>query len=197
MTASPNFRRICVFCGSSTGNDDAFREAAVALGRALAEREIELVYGGGKIGLMGIVADAVLAAGGKVIGVIPDKLQALEVGHDGLTELFVVESMHARKAMMAQLSDAFIAMPGGWGTLEEVFEVTTWTQLNYHKKPVCLFNVAGYYDGLLAFVRHAVESGFIREIHQDLLAAATTPDEILHRLSVAEIPKLPQWIRTL
>ena len=195
MTGARSFRRVCVFCGSNTGNDPAFRDAAIDLGRTLAERDIELVYGGGKIGLMGIVADAALAAGGRVIGVIPDKLQALEVGHDGLSELFVVESMHARKAMMAQLSDAFIAMPGGWGTFEEVFEVTTWTQLNYHKKPVCLFNVSGYYDQLIAFVRHAVESGFIREIHQDLMAAASTPDEVLERLSRAEIPELPQWIR--
>jgi uncharacterized protein (TIGR00730 family) len=150
------FRRVAVFCGSSIRVPAHFMHAAEAVGALLAERGIGVVYGGGNVGLMGRVADAALAAGGEVIGVIPDKLRALELDHPGLTDLFVVDSMHARKAMMAHMSDAFIALPGGYGTLEEIFEVTTWTQLNYHHKPVGLLNVAGYYDALLTFIAHAV-----------------------------------------
>ena len=144
-----NFQRICVFCGSNSGNNPAYRAAAIELGRLLAGRDIEIVYGAGNIGLMGILADAALAAGGKVIGVIPESLMAKEVGHLGLTELRIVKSMHERKAIMSDLSDAFIAMPGGFGTFEEFCEVVTWSQLGIQSKPCGLLNVEGYYDPLL------------------------------------------------
>lgn len=183
-----SFRRVCVYCGSSDDISDAYREAARSVGTLLANRGITLVYGGGRVGMMGEVADAVLAAGGEVMGVIPEKLQALELGHPGCTELFVVDSMHARKMMMAQLSDAFIALPGGWGTMEEIFEVTTWTQLNFHRKPVGLLNVDGYYDHLLAWVRHAHDQGFIRSQHARLLHADRDPAALLDALATAEIP---------
>lgn len=188
------FRRICVFCGSNVGEDPEFARRAAQLGRVLAERNIGLVYGGGKVGLMGVLANAVLDGGGQVYGVIPERLRALEVGHDHLTELFVVDSMHARKAMMANLSDAFIAMPGGWGTLEELFEVTTWTQLNYHKKPIGLLNVNGYYDKLIEWADGAVQAGFIRPIHRPLIQADTEPEPLLEKLRTAEIPELGKWI---
>ena len=184
-----------MFCGSNDGDHPDYREAARLLGAFLVGQGIGVVYGGARVGLMGALADGALAAGGEVLGVIPEKLQALEVSHEGLSELFVVESMHARKAMMAHLSDAFIAMPGGWGTLEEVFEVTTWTQLNYHKKPVGLLNVRGYFDPLLEFVRHAVESGFIRPTHKDIMQAATTPEGLLALLEQTELPDLAKWIQ--
>ena len=188
------FRRICVYCGSSDAVDERFKSAARAVGTLLAQRGIGVVYGGGRVGLMGIVADAALAAGGEVIGVIPDKLQALELGHSGLTELYVVDSMHARKMMMAQLSDGFIALPGGFGTLEEIAEVTTWSQLNYHRKPVGLLNVDGYYDPLLAWIQGALTAGFIRPAHQNLLRGAPTPEALLALLSRAEIPRLEDWL---
>lgn len=188
------FRRICVYCGSSEGRRPEYAEAARSLGAFLARRKIGLVYGGGRVGLMGAVAEGALAAGGEVIGVIPEKLRARELAHLGLSELFVVDSMHARKTMMANLSDAFIALPGGWGTLEETFEVTTWAQLNYHLKPVGLLNVGGYYDGLLAFVDHAVEEGFIRGVHRGLVVSATDPEQLLEKLAQVEIPELGRWI---
>lgn len=182
------FRRVCVFCGSSSGDDPAFVAAARDLGILLARRGIGVVFGGGKVGLMGALADATLAAGGEVMGVIPEKLKAREVAHDGLTELFVVESMHARKAMMAHLSDAFVVLPGGFGTLEETFEVVTWTQLRYHAKPVGLLNVAGYWDPLLAFVDHAVGAGFIHEDHRKILRSASEAEVLLATLEQAELP---------
>jgi uncharacterized protein (TIGR00730 family) len=188
------FRRICVFCGSNIGSHPDYRDAAERLGSFLAGKQIGVVYGGGRVGLMGALADGALAAGGEVIGVIPEKLKSLEVNHEGLTELFVVDSMHARKAMMAHLSDGFIAMPGGWGTLEEVFEVTTWTQLNYHRKPVGLLNVRGYFNRLLEFVDHAADSGFIRPVHRELMQAAATPEALFEKLERVEIPELAKWI---
>ena len=188
------FRRVCVYCGSSNDVPEVYKDCARQVGTTLAEQGIGVVYGGGRVGLMGIVADAALAAGGEVVGVIPDELQGLELGHSGLTELFVVDSMHARKMMMAQLSDAFIALPGGFGTLEEIAEATTWTQLNYHRKPVGLLNIAGYYDPLLAWIRGAVEAGFIRPVHQGLLCAAQTPQALLDTLAAAEIPTLARWL---
>ena len=187
-------RRVCVYCGSSDNVNLAYREAAASMGSLLASRGIGVVYGGGRVGLMGEVANAALAAGGQVIGVIPEKLRALEVGHDGLSELFVVDSMHTRKAMMAQLSDAFIALPGGFGTLVELFEVTTWTQLNYHTKPVGLLNVAGFYDHLLAHLDRAAAEGFIRPLHRPLIVDHTDPAALLDALVVAEIPALARWI---
>jgi uncharacterized protein (TIGR00730 family) len=187
-------RRLCVFCGSSPGKGARYMEAARHVGRRLAERGIGVVYGGGRVGLMGAVADGALAAGGDVIGVIPEKLKALEVDHQGLTELYVVESMHARKSMMAQLADGFLALPGGWGTLEEVFEVTTWAQLNYHLKPVGVLNVDGYYDHLAAFVRHAVGEGLIRPQHEGLIRFGADLDGLVDELAEVEIPELGRWI---
>jgi uncharacterized protein (TIGR00730 family) len=183
------FRRICIYCGSSSGRDPRFVETAREVGRHLADLGIAVVYGGGKVGLMGEVADAALRAGGQVLGVIPQKLRDVEVGHEGLTELFVVDSMHARKMMMAQLSDAFIALPGGFGTLEELFEATTWSQLGYHRKPVGLLNAAGYYDHLLAFLDHGAAEGFIRAQHRPLLQAAPDIATLLDALARAEIPQ--------
>jgi uncharacterized protein (TIGR00730 family) len=188
------FKRICVYCGSSPGNSPVYSEAARGLGAFLAGRKIGLVFGGGRAGLMGAVADGALAAGGEVIGVIPEKLRAREIAHTGLTELFVVDSMHARKMMMASLSDAFIALPGGWGTLEETFEVTTWAQLNYHLKPVGLLNVNGYYDRLIHFFEHAVEEGFIRPLLRGLIVSASEPQSLLDALSTAEVPELGRWM---
>ena len=154
--------RVCVFAGASAGILPTYREAAVALGRALVARGITVVYGAGGIGLMGVLADTVLAEHGRVIGVIPDALMKKEVVHPGLSDLRVVRSMHERKAMMADLADAFIALPGGWGTLEELFEVLTWAQLGLHQKPCGVLNAGGYFDGLLQFLDHAVSEGFVR-----------------------------------
>jgi len=191
---SRSFERICVYCGSNPGKRPEFAEAAQNLGVYLAEQGITIVYGGGDVGLMGILANSALAAGGKVIGVIPEKLKSLEVGHTGLTELYVVDDMHTRKAKMAELSDAFIAMPGGFGTLEETFEVTTWSQLNYHFKPIGLLNVAAYYDHLIAFVNHSISEGFVREVHAGLLKYSDSPSELVELLSETKIPKIEDWI---
>lgn len=175
-------RRICVFCGSSCGSNPAYRRAAESLGQLLAERNIGLVYGGGCIGLMGALADSALAAGGEVIGVIPDSLLRREVGHRGVTKLHVVETMHQRKALMADLADAFIALPGGYGTLEEFSEIVTWSQLGIQQKPCGLLNVERYWDGLLAMLDHAVNEGFLRQENRELVLVASTPEEMLARL---------------
>ncbi|MDI1436009.1 TIGR00730 family Rossman fold protein [Polyangium sorediatum] len=188
------FRRVAVYCGSSGGVGTHYLDAARAAGSFLAERGIDLVYGGGRVGMMGAVAEGALMKGGRVYGVIPEKLKARELAHEGLTELFIVDSMHARKTMMASMADAFVALPGGWGTLEEVFEVVTWSQLNYHKKPVGLLNVRGYYDHLVAFLDHAMTEGFIRPIHRPLCASADTMDALLDRLSKLQIPDIGRWI---
>jgi hypothetical protein len=184
------FRRIAVYCGSSNHVAERYFEAAAALARCLAARGIDVVYGGGCVGLMGAVAEAALGAGAKVYGVIPDKLMGLELGHPGLTELTVTRTMHERKTKMAELADAFIALPGGWGTLEELFEVTTWTQLGYHDKPVGLLNMHGYYDSLVAFMAHAVREGFVRSKHKDLIQVASSPEALLEQLAKVEIPEL-------
>lgn len=170
---------ICVYCGSRHGALPDYREAAVTLGSAIGERGWRLVYGGGRVGLMGEVADAVLRAGGTVIGVIPEALMRREVGHAGLSELHVVPDMHTRKRMMAEQANAFVAMPGGIGTFEELFEVWTWRQLGYHDKPLGLLNVAGYYEGLLRFMDHAVAQAFLSEQQRDLLHVAAEPRELL------------------
>ncbi len=188
------FRRVCVYCGSSSRVDPAYLDAARGVGRLLAERGIGVVFGGGRVGLMGALADGAIEAGGETWGIIPEKLQARELAHTGVGELVVVDSMHARKSVMAGLSDAFIALPGGWGTLEELFEVTTWTQLNYHDKPVGLLNVRGYYDGLLAFLDHAASEGFIRPMHRGLVVDSTEPEALLDALATVEIPPLERWI---
>ena len=186
--------RICVFTGSSEGRKPSYRLAAEHLGRTLVERGFGLVYGGARVGLMGAVADAVLAAGGEVIGVIPEALVAREVAHTGLTELRVVASMHERKALMAELSDGFIAMPGGWGTLKELFEVLTWAQLGLHRKPCGLLNVDGYFDPLLAFVRHAEDEGFVRPEFERLLPVAETAVGLLEQFAAYEPPHVRKWI---
>jgi hypothetical protein len=175
-------RRICVFCGASSGNRPAYVTAAKRVGRELAERGIGLVYGGGNVGLMGTVADACLEAGGYVIGVIPQALVAKEVAHKRLSDLRIVASMHERKAMMAELSDAFVAMPGGFGTFEECFEVVTWAQLGLHVKPCALLNVEGYYDPLIALIDHAVKEGFISSTHQQLLLSGSDTHQLLDKL---------------
>ena len=187
-------RRVCVYCGSSNHIDPHYRAAAQAMGAALVERGIALVFGGGSVGLMGEIADTVLQLGGEVYGVIPRKLKELEVGHDGCTELFVVDGMHARKLMMSQLADAFIALPGGFGTMEELFEVTTWTQLEYQQKPVGVLNVRGYYDPMLQWIAHANREGFIRDLHQDLILSKDAPNDLLDALELAQLPELARWI---
>ena len=186
-------RSLCVYCGASARVAQVHRDAAAELGRQLAQASIRLVFGGGRVGLMGQLADAALAAGGEVFGVIPQKLCDLEVGHTGLTELFVVDSMHARKMLMAQLADAFIALPGGLGTLEEVFEAATWTQLNDHIKPVGLLNINAYYDGLMAFLRHAQAEHFIRPTHGSIISCDDTLDGLLAKMHAAELPILGTW----
>jgi uncharacterized protein (TIGR00730 family) len=176
-------RRLCVFCGSAVGARAEYALAAQALGTALGRCGIGLVYGGGSVGLMGLLADAVRAAGGETIGVIPRGLASKELAHAGLTELRVVGSMHERKALMASLADGFVGMPGGLGTLEEICEMLTWAQLGIHRKPVALLDVAGYWAGLRALLAHAITEGFVDPASAGLLLVATTPDELLDRLS--------------
>ena len=175
-------QRLAIFCGSSAGNNPIYKEEAYQVGKLLAERGIEVVYGGGKVGLMGVVADAALEHGGKVIGVIPEKLMEWEVGHNGLTELHIVKTMHERKAMMADLSDGFVALPGGIGTMEEIIEVFTWHQIGYHNKPCAFLNSAGYYDKFFAFVDHSVEEGFLSKQQHDELIIEETFEKLLERL---------------
>ena len=188
-------KRVCVFCGSSVGNSSAYSEYAEALGQLLAAKKIGLVYGGGHVGLMGVIADAVLAAGGEVTGVIPQALDDREIAHSGLTDLRVVDSMHTRKAMMADLSDAFIAMPGGVGTFEEIFEAITWTQLGVHRKPCGFLNVAGFYTPLIAFIDQAVTEGFIKSVHRAMIVVDDNPERLLDSLAAIELPDVPKWIR--
>lgn len=183
---------LCVYCGSRAGDDPAFQVAARAIGRAIGERGWRLVYGGGRAGLMGSVADAALAAGAQVIGVIPQALMGRELGHGGLTELHVVDTMHERKRLMAERSDAFIALPGGIGTFEELFEVWTWLQLGYHTKPVGLLNAAGYYDGLLAFLDHSVARGFVPAAQRDLLQVQANAEALLDRMAALACPASAQ-----
>jgi uncharacterized protein (TIGR00730 family) len=176
-------QRVCVFCGSSSGLSERYAEAARATGRAIAQRGFGLVYGGGRIGLMGQLADAALASGGEVVGVIPRPLFERELGHTGVTELRVVRTMHERKAVMADLSDAFVALPGGFGTLDEFCEVLTWAQLGLHAKPCALLNVDGYFDPLLALFRNAVKEGFLARAHGDLVKTAADPHGLLESLA--------------
>jgi uncharacterized protein (TIGR00730 family) len=187
-------KRICIFCGSSHGMAPAYDRAAHEIGVALAERGLGLVYGGGNVGLMGVIADAVLGRGGKAVGVIPQALVDKELAHQGLTELHIVHSMHERKALMAELADAFIALPGGYGTLEEFCEIITWTQLGLHKKPCGLLNVEGFYDPFLAQVDHAVKAGFIRKENRSLILVGTEPRPLIDRLLQSRPPTVPKWI---
>lgn len=186
--------RISIFCGSSPGNRPEYLQVARKIGAMLADRGIGLVYGGANVGLMGAVADAALSRGGYVIGVIPRALLEKEVAHKHLTDLRIVGSMHERKAMMAELSDAFIAMPGGFGTMEEFVEVLTWSQLGLHAKPCGLLNVAGYYDPLLAFFRHSVKEGFVSAAHEGLVLSDADPGKLLDRLGTWRPPRTPKWI---
>lgn len=174
-------KNLCVYCGANAGVSPRYAEAARALARGMVEQNIALVYGGGNVGLMGIIADEVLRLGGEATGVIPTALVEREVGHTGLTRQFIVKDMHERKAMMAQLSDGFIAMPGGMGTLEELFEMLTWSQLGIHAKPIGLLNVDGFYDGLVEFIGKATEQGFIRPQHASLMMVETEAEALLKR----------------
>ena len=187
-------KRVCIYCGSSIGAKPEYAAAARSLGKILVERKLELVYGGGNIGLMGVVADAVIEAGGKVTGVIPEALEAKEVAHRGLTKLHVVKSMHERKALMVSLADAFIAMPGGFGTFEEFCEVLTWAQLGLHRKPHGLLNVAGFYDPFLAFLDHATTENFIRPVHRELVISDADPGRLLDAMTKIQPPNLDKWL---
>jgi uncharacterized protein (TIGR00730 family) len=189
-----NIKRVCVYCGSNSGSLPAYAEAARELGTVLAGRGIGLVYGGGRVGLMGLLADAVVAGGGEVIGVIPEALAKREIAHFGLKDLRVVGSMHERKALMAELADAFIALPGGFGTMDEFCEALTWAQLGLHRKPLGLLNVAGFYDQLLAFFDHAMERSFIRPAHRHLVQAESDPGRLLDLLAQIQAPVFPKWI---
>ena len=193
-------KRICVFCGSSSGTRPVYRSAAQALGRTLAELGLELVYGGGNVGLMGTVADACLAAGGQVIGVIPQALMGKEVAgrhleHRQLPRLDVVDSLHTRKARMAELADGFIALPGGFGTFEEFCEIITWGQLGFHTKPCGLLNVEGYYDALLGLFDHAVEEGFLRQENRQLVLTAQEPEALLAAMGRYQAEPVTKWIK--
>jgi uncharacterized protein (TIGR00730 family) len=187
--------RLCVFCGSSSGSKAIYLEMATRLGKALADAGIGLVYGGASVGLMGAVADAALANGGEVIGIIPQALQEKEIAHRGLTDLRVVGSMHERKALMAELSDGFIAMPGGIGTLEELFEVWTWAQLGYHTKPCALLNVDGFYDGLATFLNSLVEQEFVKPNHREMLIVEEQVESLLAAISDYEAPVVVKWVK--
>ncbi len=188
-------KRLCVFCGSAIGRQTVYADAARALAVALLDRGLGLVYGGGSVGLMGTIADAVLAGGGEVIGVLPKGLARKELAHDGLTELHLVGSMHERKALMASLADGFVALPGGLGTLEEILEILTWAQLGIHRKPVGLVDVGGYWGGLLALLRHAVGEGFVRPEYAARLLVEPGPDALLHRFAAWRPPVAPPvWL---
>jgi uncharacterized protein (TIGR00730 family) len=190
----PTIRRLCVYAGSNHGSRPDYAAAAERLARVLAERGIGLVYGGGHVGLMGVLADTVLAAGAEAIGVIPQALVDREVGHRGLSELHVVGSMHERKSLMAELADGFVAVPGGIGTLEELIEVYTWAQLGLHRKPLGVLNVRGYWDPLAALLDHAVEEGFLPAAHRAALLVADDPEDLLERFAGWEPPSTSKWM---
>ncbi len=186
---------LCVFCGSNYGIRHNYRETAASLGRFLAEMECRLIYGGGNVGLMGVVANAVLAAGGEVIGVIPQALATKELAHPGLTKMHVVPGMHARKALMADLADGFVAMPGGFGTFEELLEIITWALLGIHHKPIGLLNAAGYFDGLTRLIEHAIEERFIKPEYRGLFVIAEDPRDLVHQMETHRMPKVRKWIK--
>ncbi len=191
---SANTRSVCLFCGSNVGARPAYADAANAFGRALAARDITLVYGGGSVGLMRIAAQAALDAGGRVIGVITEQLMAREIGHSGLDQLHVVATMHERKALMAKLSDAFVSLPGGYGTFDEMCEMATWDQLGIQAKPLVMVNLEGYFDGFVAQLDRAVADGLLKAEHRALLACATTVDEALAAVADWQPPPVPQWL---
>ncbi|MVW79352.1 TIGR00730 family Rossman fold protein [Bordetella sp. 02P26C-1] len=187
-------KNLCVYCGSNAGNRPDYIEAARALAREMVRRDIGLVYGGASVGIMGAVADAVLAEGGRAVGIIPESLMRKEIGHRELTELHIVGSMHERKTMMAERSDGFIALPGGAGTLEELFETWTWAQLGMHQKPCGMLNIAGYYDQLAGFLDHAVQESFIRAEHRAMLIVEQQPATLLDRYAAYTPPTVSKWI---
>ena len=188
-------KRICVYCGSNPGASPAYAEAARALGAEIARRGLGLVYGGASVGVMGAVADAALEHGAEVIGVIPHFFAGKEVAHQGLHELRVVDSMHERKAQMAELADGFVALPGGWGTLEEIFEVLTWAQLGLHEKPCGLLDVDDYFRGLYGFLERAVEQGFVREEYRPMILLEDDAERLLDRFAAYRAPRVRKWIR--
>jgi len=192
---SSRFKRVAVYCGSSNEARPSYYAAAWEIGQVLAGRGIGIVYGGGSVGMMGAVADAAIDAGGEVVGVIPQKLMELELGHSQLTDMYVVDSMHARKSMMMHLADAFIALPGGYGTLEELFEAVTWAQLNYHTKPVGLLNIDGYFDHLVRFIHHAVDEKFVRPELRNLIVVHDQVGRLIEDLEVAEVPAMETWLK--
>jgi len=185
---------LCVFCGSSEGSKPSYRAAANHLGAVLAERGIGLVYGGASVGLMGAVADAVLAKGGTAVGVLPENLARVEIAHQGLTELHIVPNMHERKAKMAQLADGFILLPGGIGSLEEMFEIWTWSQLGLHQKPIGMLNVDGFYTGLQTFLDQLVTEAFVKPVHRQTLQSAAEPHELIDQMLKAKPPPTGKWI---
>lgn len=187
-------KNICVYCGSSPGKNPAYSLAARSLAKAMCERGIGLVYGGAAIGVMGAIANAVLEGGGEAIGVIPRSLAVKEVAHTNLTELHVVASMHERKAMMAELANGFIALPGGWGTLEEIFEILTWAQLGFHNKPCALLNIEGYYDNLFRFLENSFEQEFVNPLYRPMLIEAQDSEELLDQFATYRAPKVRKWM---
>jgi len=187
-------KNICVYCGSSPGRLEIYADGARALARALVAKDLGLVYGGASIGLMGLIADTVLQLGGRVVGVIPEALARKEVAHHGLTELHITQSMHERKTRMAELSDGFIAMPGGIGTFEEIFEIWTWAQLGIHDKPCGLLNVAGYFDALTTFLDHATQEQFLKPQHRSVLVVEQDPVALLDRFAAYQPPSVQKWL---
>ncbi|KFF73444.1 LOG family protein YvdD [Chryseobacterium sp. P1-3] len=187
-------KSITVFCGSSFGSDNIYREQAFLLGQTLAQQNIQLVYGGADVGLMGTIADGALNEGGKVVGVLPYFLQSKEIAHKNLTELILVETMHERKTKMNELCDGVIVLPGGYGTLEEFFEMITWAQLGLHKKPIGILNIDGFYDDLIRLVRHMVDKGFLKQVNRDMLLVSDTIDELLEKMKNYQPPSVGKWI---
>ena len=187
-------KRITVFCGSSFGTEEIYKEQATLLGQTLAKQNIELVYGGANVGLMGAVADGVLNAGGKAIGVLPNFLRSKEIAHLSLTELILVESMHERKTKMNDLCDGVIALPGGFGTLEELFEMLTWAQLGLHKKPIAILNINGFYDSLIELTKVMVEKGLLKDVNQQMLLVSDNIDDLLHQMQNYDPPTVGKWI---
>ncbi len=186
-------KRICIFCGSNPGKNPKFIKTAIKVGTMLAENKIGVVYGGASVGMMGAVANAALAAKGEVIGVIPKVLAIKEIAHPSLSEIHIVKSMHERKALMSEFSHAYIALPGGFGTMEELFEVLTWAQLGIHFKPCAILNVDGYYDKLISFMKHAFKEGYVPKEHQKLILIDTTPQGLLKKIINYQAPTLPKW----
>lgn len=187
-------KRITVFCGSSIGTDDAFKKDAILLGETLAKQNVGLIYGGARVGIMGAVADGVLSAGGKVIGVIPQFLRTKEVAHENLTELITVKTMHERKTKMHELCDGVIALPGGFGTMEELFEMLTWAQLGLHQKPIGLLNTSDFYDDLIQLITNMVDKGFLKQINQDMLIVSDNVNELLAKMNNYKAPDVHKWI---